>query len=109
MHTMHTRVQCQIDYRATLNSKQDLSTPSMLLWVRLAGVDNLPTQTAGGTGDRLDGFRYGYIGVLIEYLSTFNTTLGRTCGSKQAPRLRLLAALDNWGGGSYGCIRVLIE
>ena len=63
--TVHSRVQCQIDYWATLNSKQDLSALSISLWVRLVGENNCPTQTAGGTGDRLDGGSYGYIGVLI--------------------------------------------
>ena len=66
MPTVHTRVQWQIDYRATLNSKQDLSAPSISLRVRLVGVNNLPTQTVGGTGDRLDGESYGYIGLLIK-------------------------------------------
>ena len=51
MATVHSRVQCQINYRATLNSKQDLSTPSISILVRLVGENNCPTQTAGGTGD----------------------------------------------------------
>ena len=66
VHTVHTGVQYQIDYWATLNSKQDLSAPSMLLWVRLVGENNWPTQTAGSTGDRLDGGSYGYTRVLIK-------------------------------------------
>ena len=33
-------------------------------------------------------------------LCTFNIPPGQTCGSKQPPPLRLLAALDSWGGGS---------
>ena len=66
MPTVLTRVQCQIDYWATLNSKQDLSAPSILLRVRLVGEINLPTQTAGDTGDSLVGGSYEYIRVRIE-------------------------------------------
>ena len=51
--TVHSRVQWQIDYWATLNSKQDLSAPSISLRVRLVGENNLPTQTAGGTGGQI--------------------------------------------------------
>ena len=49
-----------------LELKQDLSAPSISIPVRLVGENNCPTQTAGGTGDRLDGGSYEYIGVLIE-------------------------------------------
>ena len=66
MHTMHTRVQCQIDYKASLNSKQDLSAPSVPLWVRLVGETSTKAQTAGCTGDSWGGGSYGYIRVLIE-------------------------------------------
>ena len=40
MPTLQTRIQCQIDYWATLNSKQDLSAPSIPLRVRLVGANN---------------------------------------------------------------------
>ena len=66
MNTVHTRVQCQIDYWASLNSKQDLSALSMLLWVRHVGANKSISLRLMAILDSWGGGSCGYIRVLIE-------------------------------------------
>ena len=66
MPTVYTKVQCQIDYWATLNSKQDLCAPSVHSGSDLQEQTTTKAQTAGYTGQLgwWELHMHGYISVL---------------------------------------------